>query len=87
MIDVNLIMSKAKITIDGPSFYAKIGRFYEKWSESDEFETFIFILGKVVDQDSQGQKKTQMLHSWLMSYQFSETIIVLTKKLIAVFTS
>ena len=50
-------MSKAKITIDGPSFYAKIGRFYEKWSESDEFETFIFILGKVVDQDSQGQKK------------------------------
>ena len=28
-----------------------------------------------------------MLHSWLMSYQFSETIIVLTKKNIAVFTS
>jgi nucleosome binding factor SPN SPT16 subunit len=28
-----------------------------------------------------------MLHSWLMSYQFSETIIVLTKKTIGVFTS
>ena len=49
-------MIKAKITIDGPSFYSKIGRFYEKWS--DDFETFIFILGKVVEQDSQSQKKT-----------------------------
>jgi hypothetical protein len=49
-------MSKAKIVLDGPSFYSKIGRFYEKWS--DEFETFIFILGKVVEQDSQAQKKT-----------------------------
>jgi hypothetical protein len=50
-------MSKSKITIDGPSFYSKLGRFYDKWS-NDDFETFIFILGKVVEQDSQAQKKT-----------------------------
>ena len=27
----NQQMSKSKIILDGPSFYSKLGRFYEKW--------------------------------------------------------
>jgi hypothetical protein len=77
-------MSKSSIILDGPSFYTKLGRFYSKWAASQApsdqpasadatsstFEVFVFILGKVVDSgdQAQGQKKTQMLHSWLMSY-------------------
>ena len=37
--------------------------------------------------DETNQPKTSQLHLWLMSYEFSETVIVVTKEKIAVLTS
>ena len=45
----------------------------------------MFSLGVVKDESM--QPKTSSLHLWLMAYEFSETIMILTKNKVAFLTS
>eukprot|EP00347_Sterkiella_histriomuscorum_P012768 403367296 len=85
------------ININGPAFYKKLKKFAEYWKKSEKpqsqnsedlatkYDFFLFVLGKVTDQDI--QKKTQILHTWLLSYQFSETVFLFLKDTFYVLTS
>ena len=85
----------SEINIKGKTFYDKINRLSThcwgpssssgKDKEATNFSALLFNLGVVKDDTS--QPKTSQLHLWLMSYEFSETVIILTKLKIAVLTS
>ena len=75
-----------EIEIKGQAFYDKIKRFYDVWTQpSYDFGAFCFILGQV--KDDTRQEKTSQLHLWLLSYEFSETVITFNKSKIVVLTS
>jgi len=79
----------SEISIKGKTFYDKTARLAQScWGTSPEqtqFAALLFNLGVVKDETS--QPKTSQLHLWLLSYEFSETVLVLTKDKIAVLTS
>ena len=70
------------IAIKGKTFYDKISRLIQdSWgsnaAENVDFTAFLFNLGVVKDESS--QPKTSQFHLWLMSYEFSETVIIVTQ--------
>lgn len=77
----------SEISIKAKTFFNKINRLAQSCWGSDEpsHSALLFNLGVVKDESS--QPKTSQLHLWLMSYEFSETVIILTKEKIAVLTS
>jgi nucleosome binding factor SPN SPT16 subunit len=76
----------ASVEIKGQAFYDKVKRFYDTWAKPEyDFGSFCFILGTV--KDDTRQERTSQLHLWLLSYEFSETIITIQKDKICVLTS
>lgn len=70
------------IAIKGKTFYDKISRLIQdSWgtnaAQNADFTAFLFNLGVVKDESS--QPKTSQFHLWLMSYEFSETVIIVTQ--------
>jgi nucleosome binding factor SPN SPT16 subunit len=79
-------MANKEVEIKGQAFYDKIKRFYDTWDKSEsDFGSFCFILGTV--KDDTRQDKTSQLHLWLLSYEFSETVMTFNRKKIVVLTS
>ena len=79
-------MASKEIEIKGKTFFEKIQRLSRPFlNEKQEFEALMFSLGVVKDESM--QPKTSSLHLWLMAYEFSETIMILTKNKVVFLTS
>ena len=73
------------VSIKSQSFYDKLRRLLRILPSTD-FCALVIALG-VVKGDESYQQKTSQFHLWLLSYEFSETIMVLSEKTCVFLTS
>lgn len=80
--------------IDPERFYTHIQHIYDVFGDSDKndesvfknLDAFIFIRGKYVqDNEQSSQKKTSKLHEYILSYDFSDSIILFSPKNVCFF--
>ncbi len=77
--------------LDSANFYSKVAKLYKAWEtdvstslticSQSSFDAFLFTLGQVKEEGVQPQ--TSQFHLWLLSYQFSDTVVVMTKEKMA----
>lgn len=80
-------MSK-EIVIKGDNFYSKIDRITKIFQNESIFrdvDALVVNLGLVKDDDT--QPKTCLFHLWLLAFEFSETVIGITKDKLVILTS
>ena len=80
--------SSKEIHIKSDHFYDKISRIVKVMSTEPSFEdtaAMLVNLGVVKNDDT--QPKTCLFHLWLLAFEFSETVIGISKKKLVVLTS
>ena len=74
-----------QIVISSDNFFAKVSRMADLLRKDPTIKCFIVNLGLVKDEIT--QPHSCMFHLWLLAFEFSETVIAITKNELVILTS
>mmetsp|Transcript_6583 Transcript_6583/g.4746 ORF Transcript_6583/g.4746 Transcript_6583/m.4746 type:complete len:133 (+) Transcript_6583:48-446(+) len=67
-----------QIKLDGQTFYNKLAKIQKTWNEAPMAQdALLVVMGKVSDDPL--RKETSDFFLWLLNYEFSDTILLLTR--------
>ena len=89
------IYSKSKsimdaIQINSTVVYQKIRKIYDTWSamsQSTAPDALVVVIGKVQEEEMQLRNNSEDFILWLLQYQFSDCILIFTKKKVTIAVS